>query len=164
MPDARADFPHHLEGTSMRLGYEVTINKPVQQVWEYVNNPDNLGLWLNDFVRHERLTGDGSAPTVGDTSKMTYSQGKSEFTMLEEITEVDPPNHMKLFMTSKMFDMEIVNNFEAVDANQTKLFAVAEFVRLGLMMKVIMLFSSKAKMQTDHETQINKLKALIEAT
>lgn len=148
----------------MELAYEVTINKPVQQVWDYTNNPDNFDLWLNDFVRRELLTGDESAPKVGDTTNMTYAQGKGEFTMLEEITEVDPPNHMKLFMTSKMFDMEIVNDFEAVGADQTRLFAGAEFVRLGLMMKIIMFFSSKSKMQKDHETQINKLKALIEAT
>lgn len=59
--------------------------------------------------------------------------------------------------------MEIVNNFEALEDNKTRLYASADFVRIGLMMKVIFFFSSKKKMQTDHETQINKLKALIEA-
>jgi len=148
----------------MKLDYEVTIAKPLLEVWEYANNQENLKLWLNDFIGYEHLTGDPDAPKVGDTSNMTYSQGKSEFTMLEEIVAYDKPNHLKMLMTSKMFDMEIVNNFEEVSPDQTKLFAGAEFVRLGLMMKVIMRFSSTKKMQADHERQINKLKELIEAS
>ncbi len=147
----------------MKLDCEVIIDKPIQQVWDYANNPDNLTKWLNDFVRYEQLTGDVNAPKVGDTSNHTYDQNGKEFTMHERITAYDPPNHIKLFMTSKWFDMEIVNNFEHVSPTQTKLFAGAEFVRVGWIMKIMFLFSSKKKMQSDHEQQINKLKALIEA-
>jgi len=147
----------------MQLDYEVTINKPIQEVWDYANDRDNLQFWLNDFLRYEHISGDPNAPKVGDQSNMTYSQGKGEFTMLEEITEIDQPNHLKLFMTCKMFDMEIINDFESLGDGQTKLFAGARFVRLGLMMKCIMAVSSKKKMLADHERQINKLKDLIES-
>lgn len=148
----------------MRLDYTVTIDRPVQEVWNYVNDRDKLELWLNDFVRSEHLSGDVENPKVGDQANMVYTQGKSEFTMLEEITEIDPPHRIKLLMTSKMLDMEIENTFEAVGSNQTKLFAGANFIRLGLLMKAVMLVSSKKKMQADHERQINKLRDLIEAT
>ncbi len=147
----------------MRLDHEVIINKPIQEVWDVTNDRDRLGLWLNDFVRYEHVSGDVNAPKVGDQTNMTYSQGKNEFTMLEEITEINQPTHLKLLMTCKMFDMEIVNDFESLDDGRTKLFAGANFVRLGLMMKVMMAVSSKKKMQADHERQINKLKDLIEA-
>ncbi len=145
------------------LACEVIVNKPLQAVWDYSNNPDNLSLWLNDFVRYEQVTGDQSAPKIGDTARHTYTQNGKEFTMLEEITEYNPPNSVKLFMTSDWFDMTIVNTFESVSADQTKLFAGADFVRLGWFMKIMMLFSSKKKMQADHERQIHKLKELIEA-
>lgn len=148
----------------MKLDYTVTIGKPIQEVWDYVNDRDKLILWLNDFVRSEHLVGDEADPKVGDTSNQIYTQNGNEFTMLETITEIEPPRHMKLLMTSKMFDMEVVNDLEEIDPNQTKLFAGAEFVRLGLLMKAIMLFSSKKKMQADHESQIDKLKSLIEAS
>lgn len=148
----------------MRLDYEVVIDKPIEDVWDYVNDRENLELWLNDFVRYEHLTGDPAAPKVGDTCNMTYSQGKSEFTMLEEITALDEPNHLKMFMTCKMFDMEIVNDFETVGEGQTRLFAGANFVRVGLLMKLAFLFSSEKKQLAEHKRQIDKLKALIEAT
>lgn len=147
----------------MILDCEVIVNKPIQQVWDYANNPDNLSKWLNDHVRYEHLTGDIKAPKVGDTSNHTYDQNGSEFTMHEQITAYNPPRHIKLFMTSKWFDMEIVNNFEKLSPDQTKLFAGAEFVRIGWIMKIMFLFSSKKKMQADHHRQINKLKELIEA-
>lgn len=147
----------------MKLSHEVIVNKPLQAVWNYTNDPDNLSKWLNDFLRYEQISGDVKAPKVGDKSKHTYQQGKGEFTMEETITEYTPPEHIRLFMTSKYFDMEIVNDFEELDSNRTRLFASADFIRVGWMMKIIFWFSSKKKMQGDHETQINKLKALIEA-
>ena len=148
----------------MKLNCEVIVNKPIQQVWDYANNPDNLTKWLNDFVRYEHLTGDMSAPKIGDTSNHTYDQNGKEFTMLEEIIAYDAPNHVKLFMTSSWFDMEIINKLDEVSPTQTKLFAGAEFVRMGWIMKIMMLFSSRKKMQADHATQIDKLKTLIEAS
>ena len=148
----------------VKLSFNVVVNKPVQAVWNYSNNSDNLIHWLNDFVSHEQVGGSKDAPGLGDTANVTYTQPGGEFTMLEEITEYEAPRHIKLFMTSKHFDMEIVNDFEEIAPDKTRLTASADFVRLGLMMKAVFLFSSKKKMQADHERQINKLKDLIEAT
>lgn len=147
----------------MNCSCEVIIDKPIRQVWDYANNPDNLGLWLNDFVRYEHLTGDMNAPKVGDTSNHTYDQNGKEFTMKEEIVAYNPPHHIKLFMTHKWFDMHIVNDLEEVGPNQTRLLATANTVRTSILMKLMMVFMSKSKMQKDHEKQINKLKSLIEA-
>lgn len=147
----------------MNCSCEVIINKPIQQAWDFTNNPDNLKLWLNDFVRYEHLTGDMNAPKVGDTSSHTYDQNGKEFTMQEEIVAYDPPKHIKLRMTHKWFDMDIVNDYEEIGPSQTKLLATADTVRSSFLMKVMMLFMPKAKLQKDHEKQIHKLKELIEA-
>jgi len=148
----------------MQLSYEVVVDKPIQAVWDYSNNPDNLIHWLNDFVSHEHVKGDKNAPGVGDVANVTYTQPGGDFVMEETVTAYDAPRHIKLFMTSKYMDMEIVNDFEEVEPGKTRLVASADFVRLNLMMKVIFMFSSKKKMLADHERQINKLKQLIEAT
>lgn len=146
----------------MVLSHEVIVNKPIQAVWNYSNNPENLSLWLNDFLRYEQLTGDVTAPGVGDTSRLTYRQGKGEFSMDETITVYDPPNRVELEMVSGYFDMKIVNTFEEVEPGRTRLLASADFVRVGWLMKIVFFFSSKSKMQSDHEKQINRLKELIE--
>lgn len=146
----------------MKLSHEVIVNKPIQHVWNYSNNPDNLSKWLNDFLRYEQVTGDVAAPKVGDKSNHTYQEGKREFTMEETITVYEPPHRVELFMTSSYFDMEIVNLFEEIEPGKTKLFASADFVRIGWLMKIMFFFSSKTKMQTDHERQIDRLRELIE--
>lgn len=149
----------------MQLSYDVVVDKPMQSMWDYTNDPDNLIHWLNDFVRYERVRGEGSGPAVGDTANVTYTQpGGGEFTMTEEVVECDAPRHIKLLMTSKSFDMEILNDFEEVEGGKTRLTASADFIRLGLMMKAIFFFSSKKKMLADHKRQIDKLKELIEAS
>lgn len=147
----------------MKLEHEVIVDKPLQAVWDYSNNPDNLSKWLNDFLRYENVSGDPNSPKVGDVSRHTYQQGKGEFEMEETITAYEPPRHVTLSMTSKYMDMVIVNDFEELEPNKTRLYAGADFVRVGLMMKVIFMFTSKKKMQADHERQIEKLKELVEA-
>jgi len=119
----------------------------LQTVWDYSNNPDKLSKWLNDFLRYEQVSGDATAPAVGDKSRHTYQQGKSEFTMEETITAYEPPRHIKIFMTSSYFDMEIVNDFEELEPDKTRLYASADFVRVGLMMKIVFFFGSSKKMQ-----------------
>ena len=146
----------------MKLVHEITVNKPLQVAWDYSTDPENLHRWLNEYLRYEHISGDVNAPKVGDKSRHTYKQGKGEFTMEETITAYNPPQQIKLFMTSGYFDMEVVNHFEALDASSTRLVASADFVRIGWLMKIIFFFSSK-KMQADHEKQINTLRELIEA-
>ena len=147
----------------MILSHEVIVNKDRQTVWDYSNNPDNLGKWLNDYLRGEQLTGDRDSPKVDDKSQHVYRHGKNELTMEETITVYDPPRRIELIMTSNLFDMEIVNVFDEIEPDKTRLLVSADFVRIGRMMKIIFLFSSKKKMQADHERQINKLKDLIES-
>lgn len=161
---ALAYLANYIGGSKVNCHCEIIINKPIQQVWDYVNTPDNLVLWLNDFVRYEHLTGDINAPKVGDTSAHTYDQNGKEFTMEEEIVIYDPPNRIKLLMTHKMFDMDIVNDFESLSPTQTKLIATADSIRTSLLMKIMMIFMPNSKMQKDHEKQIGKLRDLIEAT
>ena len=121
----------------MNCSTTVTINKPIQQVWDYVNDPEKLPLWLNDFVRYEHLSGDQNAPAVGDRSRHTYTQNDKEFSMIEEIVEINPPHSILLKMTSAWFDLEIVNTFEASSENQTVLFAGAKSTRLHWMLSLI---------------------------
>jgi len=147
----------------MECSHTVIIDKPIQEVWDYTNNPDNLPLWLNNFVRYEHVSGDPTAPKVGDLSDHTYEEKGKEFTMREEIKSYNPPHSISLYMTHSMFELDIVNTLEETGPNQTKLFAGATVIPGGLFMKIMMMFMSKKKQQNEHQVQIEKLKELIEA-
>ncbi|MEO8146470.1 MAG: SRPBCC family protein [Bacteroidia bacterium] len=41
----------------MNITTTIIINKPVKQVWDFYDNPDNLKLWLTNFKSFELLAG-----------------------------------------------------------------------------------------------------------
>ena len=146
-----------------KMQAEVEINKPIQQVWDYVNNPENLQKWITDLEKYEHLTGDINNPKPGDTSRHTYNENGRITVMDEEIISFQPPHSVELFLKSSMFDMKIINKLTKLDENRSNYFSSAEFVRTGLLMKIALFFSPKSKLQGSHESQLGILKQLIEA-
>ena len=140
----------------------VTINKPAQEVWDYMDNPDNMPLWLDGFVKYEHKS--GPKGKVGSKGLQYYEENGREFIMEEEIVEVDEPKFIKLSVTSKPMDMIIENTFTSVDENTTEFTGSAVFTRVGLFMNIMMmLFQPTKKAQAQHEKQLNKFKELVEA-
>ena len=145
-----------------KLETTVTINKPAKDVWEYMDNPDNLPKWLDTLERYEHVSGEMGQ--VGSKGRQHYIENGRPFVMEEEIVEVRKPEYMKMVLTSKPMDMVVENYFESPDKNTTKFTAIAEFTRVSLFMRLMMaLFMRSSKAQKQHEDQINKLKMLVEA-
>lgn len=144
-----------------KMDVTVTVNKPVKEVWDYMDNPDNLPKWIDNFVRYEHVSGERGAE--GSKGLHYYLENGREFTMEETVVERRDYEFIKLAMTSKPMDMEVENYFKAVDENTTELRAVAEFTRVGLMMKIMMkLFMPMKKAQATHVKQMEKFKQLVE--
>ena len=140
----------------------VTINKPAQEVWDYMDNPDNMPLWLDGFVKYEHKSGEHGK--VGSKGLQYYNENGREFVMEEEIVEVREPEYIKLNVTSKPMDMVIENTFVAKDENTTVFTGSATFTRVGFFMNIMMaLFQPTKKAQAQHEKQLNKFKELVEA-
>ena len=146
-----------------RLEATVTINKSAKDVWEYMDNPDNMPKWLDNFVRYEHISGEMGA--TGSRGKHYYNERGREFVMDEEIVESRPYEYMEMNLSSKPMDMKVWNYLKSPDDNTTELRAIAEFTRVSAFMKLMMtLFMSNKKAQATHDKQIKKLKELIEAS
>lgn len=144
-----------------KLDTTITINKPVKEVWDYMDNPDNLPKWLNGFERYEFVSGEYGK--VGAKGIHHYNENGRKYTMNEEVVEMREYEFIKLNVTSKSLDMIIENEFTAVDQNTTTLRAVAEFTRASLFMKVMMkLFMPIKKAQAQHDEQLVRFKQLVE--
>lgn len=144
-----------------RLEAIITIDKPVKAVWEYIDNPDNMPLWLDNFVRYEHVSGERGQP--GSKGRQYYNERGREFVMDEEMLERTDHKHIKLKLTSKPMDIIIENSFKSTGKNSTELVAIAEFTRVSAFMKLMMaLFMPLKKAQATHDAQMAKLKDLIE--
>ncbi len=139
----------------------VTINKPVAEVWAYVNDPDNMTKWLDGLEKYEHVSGEFGQP--GAKGLMHYDDNGRKYVMEEEIVAVKENEYIQLKLTSKPLDMIIENHFKAKDKKSTKYVASAEFTRVSLVMKIMMsIFMPAKKSQAQHEAQVAKLKTLIE--
>lgn len=144
-----------------KLETTVTINKPASVVWAYMNEPDNMPKWLDNFVRYEHVSGDYGK--VGSKGKQYYLENGKEFAMNEEVVEERENEFIKLSITSKPMDMIVENTFVSPDKKTTELTAIAEFTRVSPFMRVMMtLFMPTRKAQAQHERQMNTLKELVE--
>ena len=61
----------------------VTINQPVEPVWDKLMNPDNLKFWLTGFISAEHVSGE--LGKVGAISKLKFKERGKEM----EVTETE---------------------------------------------------------------------------
>ena len=73
----------------MRYTIDITIEKPIDEVINLFDNPDNMKHWQPDLVNYEHLSGEPGQP--GSKAKLTYRSGKRTFDMIETILERNLP-------------------------------------------------------------------------
>ena len=76
----------------MKTTAEITIGKPIDRVWEFVSNIENLALWVEGIEAPEQ-TPDGPIG-AGTTYHSKYNYRGKSFDMDHEIYEFEPPNRL----------------------------------------------------------------------
>ena len=125
-PPPRVAHGKNKEGIKARTGIHLTmltatrvvINKPLQEVWEFFQNPDNLKLWLKGFRRFEHVSGERG--TAGSKARHYFFEMGKELVMDEEITEVIPYKKFAGTLSSSMMSTSVVNYFQDLGNNQTE--------------------------------------------
>ena len=100
--------------TEMRI----IINRPVREVWEFFQNPDNLKLWLSGFQKVEHVS--GVPGTVGAKAKHYFLERGKELILDEEILEVIPEKKFVGTLGSSMMLNTVTNYFKDIGNGQTE--------------------------------------------
>lgn len=144
----------------MNITTTVIINKPIRQVWDFYDNPDNLKLWLANFKSFELIS--GNPGETGTKSKHIYEEKGRIITMFETITEKVPYHKLSGILTMpKMMESNLQTVLKEIDKDKTQLTCVTEtkFEVLSLKLFGFMLKKAFQKRQDGH---FNKLKMIIE--
>lgn len=142
-----------------RTTYSITINKPVEDVFAYINDEEHMTKWLSGLVSITPLD-DGGA-RVGAKSRQVYNENGREFEMIEEMLIYKPNQHVKIKAESDMFDIMAeyhltpVNDGTRIDYESKLSFHNVLFK----LMSPLMARSSKKKVVED----FGRLKALVES-
>ena len=83
----------------MKVETTLVINKPVVLVWNFFDNPDNLGKWLTGFKRFEHIS--GQVGHIGSKSRQIYEERGRQIVLDDEITARQKYHHSAAKLTHK---------------------------------------------------------------
>jgi uncharacterized protein YndB with AHSA1/START domain len=96
----------------------IIINKPVGEVWAFLQNPDNLKLWLSGFQKVEQVS--GVPGTVGAKARHYFLDRGKELVLDEDIIEVIPQKKFVGTLGSSMMVNTVTNYFIDLGNGQTE--------------------------------------------
>src|SRR3712207_835900 len=112
----------------------VTINKPVERVWEIFMNPDNLKHWLTGFVSHEHVSGSENQP--GSVTKMKFNERGKLMEVMETVLVHKLQEQYSFVISHDSFETKTDVQFKRV-GDQTEMVQNADFKPKGFFMKLI---------------------------
>jgi len=119
----------------LKFKLELTINKPLAEVWKAFDNIENMRKWQPTLIKFEPVSGIPGQP--GAVSKLTYEEGGREFTLIEKIIHRDEPNSFDGVYENNFADNIIRNKFIELGQHQTVWAMETEFRFKTLIMKLM---------------------------
>ena len=119
----------------MKFALELPLQKSRDEVWKAFDNPENTKIWQSSLVNLETISGIQGQP--GAVSKLTYKEGKREFSLIEKVTHRAEPDRFDVVYENEFADNSVRNTFVIVNDNETLWRMEVEFKFKTLIMKLI---------------------------
>lgn len=135
---------------------KVIINKPVGEVWAFLQNPDNLKLWISGFQKAEHVS--GVPGTVGAKAKHYFLEKGKELVLEEEIIEVIPQKKFVGTLGSSMMVNSVTSYLTDLGNSQTEYYLSSDTQFKGFLWKQIgPLMKGEFKRRQEKDLQTLKL-------
>ena len=136
----------------------ITINQPVETVWDKLMNPDNLQYWLTGFVSAEHISGEYGK--TGSVSKLKFVERGKQMEVIETAVLVKPNQQYTSNMTSTPFDVHTDIRLISF-GNRTEMIQTAQYFPKQLLMKLLMPLI-KGAMKKRMENELIRFKKFVE--
>lgn len=130
----------------MKFTTEIEVNKPIDEVIELFDNPDNLGKWMEGLQSFEHIS--GTPGQVGAKSRLVFKMGKREIEMIETVTVRNLPDEFSGTYEAKGVFNIVRNKFEKLSENRTRYITENEFQFKGFMKIIGFLMPAAFKKQS----------------
>ena len=137
----------------------ITINQPVETVWDKLMNPDNLRHWLTGFVSAEHISGEYGK--TGAISKLKFKERGKEMEVTETAVLVKPNQQYHFNMTSTAFDLDTDIRLISF-GSRTEMIQTVQFFPKQFLMKLFMPLV-KGAMKKRMENELVCFKNFVEA-
>lgn len=147
---------------SSKANYEnnITINAPVEEVWEVFTDPGKLDQWLYGVTEVEKLQGEPLSP--GSKFRLIFDIDGNQFAITEEVTGFEPTYLFAFNMESTTLNSEVDITFSPIDSVTTQLNAITVAEGNGVFWKPIVSFSGSL-MRQQSQISYENLKMLVES-
>ena len=143
---------------TMNFRSEITINKPVKEVFKYVINPKNLSKWVDGFEKFKPQK--GKPRQLGSVGTHIYNDKDGKLEVREEVLANEPDKILKTHLSHK--NMETTLTFRFLNqGDSTKLIAETK-VRLKPFIFNLASPFVKTPMKKQQQADLDRLKKRLE--
>jgi hypothetical protein len=125
----------------MKFTLELILHKSRAEVWRAFDNPENTKMWQPTLVRVETVS--GAQGQTGAVSRLTYEEGKGEFSLMEKVACRVESERFDVVYENNFTSNSVRNTFIATDENETLWKMEVEYKFKTLLMKIIGPFAKK---------------------
>lgn len=120
----------------MKFTCHIDINKPIHELVDLFNNPDNLKEWQDGFQRLEHLS--GTPGQKGAISNLYYIMRGKEEVIQETLISMNLPSEMSGTYVHRHMSNTMQVEFEAIDEENTRYINHIHYTELnGFMIKLM---------------------------
>ena len=143
----------------MKYTTEVIIKKPLSEVIEKLDNPENMKFWQRGLQGYKIL--EGEVGSEGAQMELQYKMGKREMNLKETIIKNNFPQEFHAHYDAKGVHNIQYNYFEKIDPTTTKWRSESEFQFKGFGMK-LMGFLMPGAFKKQSQKYLNDFKNFVE--
>ncbi len=143
----------------MKLSSSIRIDRPVQEVWDYINDPETMSEWQQGYTSTEPL--EGQPATKGARAKHTYTERGKPFVMTETVIDSRPPYAIDIVLEHPTMDYQIATRLREDTDGSTRIQMDSEVKMKAFSFKVLKPLLKKP-FQKRQDKDLERLKNVME--
>lgn len=147
----------------MKTSKTTVIDAPAATVFLWLEDDDRLKKWVPNIIEDEPLI--ETPEKVGSKFRQVFLENGRRMEMIGEITEFAENERLRVYITGKMFDLDVDYILKPLSDTQTELTQDSEIKFKGFMMLFapVMFLMSKFSSNDPQAAAHEKLKEMAEA-
>lgn len=143
----------------MKLRSSIRIDRPVEEVWKFLNNTDHMAEWQQGYTATERL--EGEPLSVGARARHTYTERGKPFVMTETVIDSRPPYAIDVRLEHPAMDYFIATRLREDADGDTRVQMDSEVKMKAFSFKVLKPLL-KGPFQKRQDKDLQRLKEVME--
>ena len=141
-------FGKGLLTSSVEYECEVSVDKPVEEVWAVMSDTSRSGEWIEGYLRTEPISGDHG--TVGAVSNIFVDNNGQELSMEETIKELIPNEKIAMTFTMDFMDMDYAMSVSE-EGEGSKITSYSKATGNGIFAKYMVAFMPSAMKKQENK-------------